>query len=162
MPFGADGGKGANYQGTSSFSFAALKKTTPERIKAQLRLIDYLSAPFGSKEAFTLTHGKKNVHYTGSGPNAALTSAGEQMINASALYRLGAGPQVLNTAVRIDEQLRQSHKWQVATQDMLLTNPVDGYYSPRRRPRSRRARRSTASATTTSWGARTWRRSSRA
>lgn len=130
VPFGADGGKGANYQGTSSFSFAALKKTTPERIRAQLRLIDYLSAPFGSKEAFTLTHGKKNVHHTGSGPNAALTSAGEQMINASALYRLGAGPQVLNTAVRIDEQLRQSHKWQVATQDMLLTNPVDGYYSP--------------------------------
>lgn len=130
VPFGADGGKGANYQGSSSFSFAALKKTSPERIQAQLRLLDYLSAPFGSKEAFTLTHGKKGVHYTGPSNDAVLTSAGEQMINASSLYRLGAGPQVLNTAVRIDEQLRQSHKWQVATQDMLLKNPVDGYYSP--------------------------------
>ncbi|MDR6171894.1 extracellular solute-binding protein [Curtobacterium sp. SORGH_AS_0776] len=130
VPFGADGGKGANYQGTSSFSFAALKKTTPARIRSQLRLLDYLSAPFGSREAFTLTHGKKNVHHTGSGPDAVLTKTGEQMINASSLYRLAAGPQVLNTAVRIDEQLRQSHAWQVATQDMLVKNPVDGFYSP--------------------------------
>lgn len=130
VPFGATGGPGANYQGTSSFSFAALKKTTPERIRAQLRLIDYLSAPFGSKEAFTLTHGEKGVHHTGSGPDATLTKAGEQTINASALYRLGAGPQVLNTAVRIDEQLRQSHQYQTKTQDMLVKNPVDGFYSP--------------------------------
>ncbi len=130
VPFGADGGKGANYQGTSSFSFTALKKTTDARIEEQLRILDYLSAPFGSKEAFTITHGKKNVHYTGNGPDAVLTDAGTQMINASSLYRLAAGPQVLNTAIRIDEQLWQSHKWQVATQDMLVKNPVDGFYSP--------------------------------
>lgn len=130
VPFGADGGKGANYQGTSSFSFTALKKTSASRIEEQLRILNYLAAPFGSKEAFTITHGKKDEHYTGSGADVALTSAGEQMINASSLYRLAAGPQVLNTAVRIDEQLRQSHKWQVATQDMLVKNPVDGFYSP--------------------------------
>ncbi|BBA99917.1 putative multiple sugar ABC transporter solute-binding protein [Actinacidiphila reveromycinica] len=129
VPFGADGGKGANYQGSSSFSFTALKKASPAKIKEQLRLLDYLAAPFGSKESFDLTHGEEGVHYTGSGANATLTKAGDTMVNASSLYRLAAGPQVLNLAIRMDEQLRRSHAWQVATQDMLVQNPVTGLYS---------------------------------
>jgi putative aldouronate transport system substrate-binding protein len=129
VPFGADGGKGGNYQGSSSFSFTALKKASPATIKEQLRLLNYLAAPFGSQEQFDLTHGKEGVHYTGSGASAALTKAGETMVNASSLYRLAAGPQVLNLAVRKDEQLRRSHEWQVGTQHMLVQNPATGLYS---------------------------------
>ncbi|WP_328468937.1 extracellular solute-binding protein [Streptomyces sp. NBC_00448] len=129
VPFGADGGKGANYQGSSSFSFTALKKAGASKIKEQLRILNYLAAPFGSKETFDLTHGKQGVHYTGSGADAALTKAGDTMVNASALYRLAAGPQVLNLAIRRDEQLRRSHEWQVATQHMLVQSPVTGLYS---------------------------------
>src|SRR5207248_7021513 len=42
----------------------ALKKSTPERTKELLRIMNWLAAPFGSEEDQLLTFGVKNVDYT--------------------------------------------------------------------------------------------------
>ncbi len=129
VPFNADGGPGINYQGSSSFAFSALRKASKTKVTDLLKVLDYLASPYGSQEYFKIRWGQEGVHYTLDGDTPTLTTAGESMVNASSLYRLTEGPQVLTSSKRIDEQLRRSHAWQTATQDMLLTNPVQNLYS---------------------------------
>ncbi|MFG3531099.1 extracellular solute-binding protein [Streptomyces sp. NPDC047917] len=130
VPFGSDGGKGANYQGTSSFGFTAFRKADRKKIEEQLGILDYLAAPYGSQEYFKIRNGKEGVHFTRDGDDVELTRAGRTTVEPSGLFRVTEGPQVLTNPIRIDEQLRRSHAWQVATQDMLVENPVQGLYSP--------------------------------
>ncbi|WP_420032042.1 extracellular solute-binding protein [Streptomyces sp. cg28] len=129
VPFGADGGKGANYQGPSSFGFTAMKKADKKKIEEQLAVLDYLAAPYGSQEYFKLRNGQDGVHFRRDGRDVELTKAGRTMVEPTTLFRIAEGPQVLTSTIRIDEQLRRSHAWQVASQDMLVQNPVQGLYS---------------------------------
>lgn len=145
VPFAADGGPGVIYQGSSMFGFTAIRKTDDaDRVDELLKILDYLAAPFGSAEQFTINHGEEGVHYTMEDGEAVLTDAGTAQVSPSSLYRLASGPQVLYSAIPIDEQLRRSHAFQEAAADMLLTSPVAGLYSE--------SASTTASATSTANG----------
>jgi len=130
VPFAADGGPGTIYQGTSSFSFTALKKADDDRLREQLRILNYLAAPFGSVENFTTTHGREGEHWTRTADGGSeLTEAGTAQVTPSSLYRLASGPQILYSNTPIEQQIRNSHGWQDASQTMLATSPVNGLYS---------------------------------
>jgi putative aldouronate transport system substrate-binding protein len=130
VPFSADGGPGTIYQGSSSFSFTALKKADDDRLREQLRILNYLAAPFGSVENFTTTHGREGEHWTRTADGGSeLTEAGQAQVTPSSLYRLASGPQVLYSNTPIEAQIRNSHRWQEASQTMLLESPVNGLYS---------------------------------
>jgi putative aldouronate transport system substrate-binding protein len=83
-PFPAqEGGKTFQYLGTGTLGATALKKAAPERIKEQLRILNYLAAPFGTQEDVLLSYGLPGVDYN-------LDSAGNPIVtdrgNADANY----------------------------------------------------------------------------
>ena len=59
-----DGGKRTHFLGPGFIATNAMKKTSPERIKELLRVMDYLAAPFGTQEDLLLQYGLPDVHYT--------------------------------------------------------------------------------------------------
>jgi putative aldouronate transport system substrate-binding protein len=59
-----DGGKLQHFVTGGHLWATALKKSTPERTQELLRMINWLSAPFGSAEDQLLTFGLKDVDYT--------------------------------------------------------------------------------------------------
>ncbi|ATG55827.1 hypothetical protein CFK41_14365 [Brachybacterium ginsengisoli] len=131
VPFAADGGPGIMYQGSSLFSFTALKKAEDDRLVDQLRILNYLAAPFGSEENFFLTYGTEGEHHTRGGDGSvSLTDDGTAQISPSAVSYLSAPPQVLFSAVPLEDRLTRDHTWQGATESMLLKSEVAGLYSP--------------------------------
>ena len=74
-----DGGKTAHFVTGGHLWASALKKSTPERTKELLRIMNWLAAPFGSAEDQLLTFGVKGVDYTiDDKGNPTLTPAGQQ------------------------------------------------------------------------------------
>ncbi|MFE5775337.1 extracellular solute-binding protein [Brachybacterium sp. NPDC056505] len=131
VPFAADGGAGIMYQGSSLFSFTALKKAEDDRLVEQLKILNYLAAPFGSEENFFLTYGTEGEHHTRAADGSvSLTEAGTAQITPSAVSYLSAPPQVLFSAVPLEDRLTRDHTWQSATESMLLKSAVAGLYSP--------------------------------
>jgi putative aldouronate transport system substrate-binding protein len=59
-----DGGKTQHFVTGGHLWATTLKKSTPERTKELLRILNWLAAPFGSAEDQLLTFGLKNVDYT--------------------------------------------------------------------------------------------------
>jgi putative aldouronate transport system substrate-binding protein len=59
-----DGGKLQHFVTGGHLWATALKKSTPERTKELLRIMNWLAAPFGSAEDQLLTFGLKDVDYT--------------------------------------------------------------------------------------------------
>jgi putative aldouronate transport system substrate-binding protein len=59
-----DGGKLSHYVTGGHLWATALKKSTPDRTKELLRIMNWLAAPFGSAEDQLLTFGLKDVDYT--------------------------------------------------------------------------------------------------
>ena len=63
-PFPAQpGGTAYQYLGTGTLGATALKKAPPERIKEQLRILNYLAAPFGTEEDMLLSYGVPSADY---------------------------------------------------------------------------------------------------
>jgi putative aldouronate transport system substrate-binding protein len=82
-PFAAhDGGKVQHFVTGGHLWATALKKATPERIKELLRIMNWLSAPFGSAEDQLLTFGVNGADYTlDSKGNPTLTPQGNTDAN---------------------------------------------------------------------------------
>jgi putative aldouronate transport system substrate-binding protein len=59
-----DGGKTSHFVTGGHLWATALKKSTPDRTKELLRIMNWLAAPFGSAEDQLLTFGLKDVDYT--------------------------------------------------------------------------------------------------
>ncbi len=65
MPsFGHDGKPGANILGPGNFGWVAIKKASPDRVKELLRVLNYLSAPFGSEEYMVTKFGVEGKDFT--------------------------------------------------------------------------------------------------
>jgi putative aldouronate transport system substrate-binding protein len=58
------GQKPTYYLGTGFVSMNVLKKNTPEKLKEQLRIMNWLAAPFGSQEDLLLSYGLEGSDYT--------------------------------------------------------------------------------------------------
>ncbi len=64
-PFAAhDGAKPVHYLGPGFLVTLAMKKAPPERLQELLRIVDWLTAPFGSAEDLLLTYGVPGVDHT--------------------------------------------------------------------------------------------------
>jgi putative aldouronate transport system substrate-binding protein len=58
------GGLAGVYQGNGVATLTGLKKANPDRIRALLKVMNYLAAPFGTSEYLMVTFGVKDVDYT--------------------------------------------------------------------------------------------------
>jgi putative aldouronate transport system substrate-binding protein len=64
-PFAATAGaKPAHFITGGTVAYNIVKKSSPERIKEILRIMNYLSAPFGTQEDLLLTYGLRDQDYT--------------------------------------------------------------------------------------------------
>jgi len=64
-PFSAStGAKPAQFISGGTVAYNIVKKSSPERIKEILRIMNYLAAPFGTQEDLLLTYGLRNQDYT--------------------------------------------------------------------------------------------------
>jgi putative aldouronate transport system substrate-binding protein len=79
---GHDGGKTAHFVTGGHLWATALKKSSPERTKELLRIMNWFAAPFGSAEDQLLTFGLKDVDYTlDDAGNPTLTPQGNNDAN---------------------------------------------------------------------------------
>ncbi len=77
-----DGGKTSHYVTGGHLWATALKKSTPERTRELLRIMNWLATPFGSAEDQLLTFGLKDVDYTlDANGNPTLTPQGNNDAN---------------------------------------------------------------------------------
>jgi putative aldouronate transport system substrate-binding protein len=63
QPFSHDGGKPMWHQFNAAIGVTAVKKSSPERTKELLRILNYLAAPFGSQESLLLEFGLEGTHF---------------------------------------------------------------------------------------------------
>lgn len=126
----AGGAKPGMERARGVFGYTVLKKAAPDRIKLILRVLDYLAAPFGTKE-YELTHyGIEGTHFTRDAQNSPIpTELGlvENTVNLPIKYLCDA-PQVLYLPGQPDA-VRRSHAWQVKIAPMLVRNPRFGLQS---------------------------------
>ncbi|MFK4265744.1 type 2 periplasmic-binding domain-containing protein [Streptomyces milbemycinicus] len=130
LPYGVDGTPGGIVAARRSFGYTVLKKAKKERIELLLRLLDYLAAPFGTKE-WELTHyGLEGVHFTRDKDGAPKTTKLGQVENANNLpfKYLAEGPQVLFVPGR-PEVVRALHAWQQKVVPVAIRNASYGLQS---------------------------------
>src|SRR5207244_4631539 len=64
-PFSAVAGeKPRHYISGGTVAYNLLKKGSPDRVREILRMLNYLSAPFGTQEDLLLTYGLRDQYYT--------------------------------------------------------------------------------------------------
>ncbi|MFG2640757.1 extracellular solute-binding protein [Streptomyces sp. NPDC048370] len=129
---------GASYNqwfGNGFFSYTALKKAPKERIELLLRVIDFLSAPFGSEEWELNNFGTEGTHFTrakgDNGPvQTELSVSGESKSTLPVNY-IGSGPQVIymGSFEGSVEATRRQHAWQQQIVPTGIRNPIVGLRS---------------------------------
>ena len=96
-PFAAhDGQKPTHYLNAAHLGATAIKKTTPERTKELLRILNWLAAPFGSREDLLLSYGVEGPDYV-LDPNGSpvLTKRGNPDANYLPFKYIAQRPSVL-------------------------------------------------------------------
>jgi putative aldouronate transport system substrate-binding protein len=132
LPFKAGNAKPSVAAGSGVFGYTVLKKAPAERIKMLLRVLDFLAAPFGSKE-YELSHfGVEGVHFTraadGTPKPTALWTGGENTTNFPIGY-LAEAPRVLFFSGVDAESVKRLHAWQTKAVPLAVKNPATGLIS---------------------------------
>jgi len=128
IPTWSGGGLAPWHLGSGSFSFTAFKKTDPDRVKLQLRVLDWLAAPFGTEEYFYRLFGREGREHTiDKDGNPAYTSSG--IIDTGLPIRyLTESPPVLYQPGRPQDADTQ-HAYQVDEIPHGIGNPITGLFS---------------------------------
>ena len=132
IPFGHDGKAKPVYDmGYGTVGFTPFKKTDEGRIRELLALMDYLSAPFGTKEYLQKNFGVEGQQYQlDAQQNPVLTKAGTQQAPGlvSALQIMNAPESVIfNPAY--PEDTKKIYATEQKLLEHAMRNPTAGTYS---------------------------------
>ncbi|MEU8505736.1 hypothetical protein AB0C40_13615 [Streptomyces brevispora] len=128
-PFAEDGGKAVYWQGGGAYAMTMLKKTSDKKkIDRFLRVLDYIAAPFGSRESFVMSYGAEGSDYTMKNGVPVLTTRGQREQDLGLAYIVG-GPQVLCNPQGAPGVDKQYHDWQQKAVPLLIQNPAAHLYS---------------------------------
>jgi len=130
LPYSVDGTPGGIVAARRSFGYTILKKAKKERIELLLRVLDYLAAPFGSKEWELVHYGVEGTHFTrGADGSPEPTGLGDVENNTNLpLKYLAEGPQVLFVP-GMPDAVRALHAWQRKTVPYAIRNASYGLQS---------------------------------
>ncbi|TLS47827.1 extracellular solute-binding protein [Streptomyces montanus] len=130
LPYSVDGTPGGVVAARRSFGYTILKKAKKERIQLLLRILDYLAAPFGTKEWELLHYGLEGPHFSrGKDGSPQPTKLGEvENITNLPFKYLAEGPQVLFVPGR-PEAVRALHAWQQKVVPLALRDASYGLQS---------------------------------
>jgi putative aldouronate transport system substrate-binding protein len=132
LPYKAGSGTPGVFAGRGEFGYTAFKKAPAERIQMLLRVLDFLAAPFGSKE-YELTHfGVEGTHFNrsaeGTPKSTALWTGGENNVNLPLGY-LAEAPRVLYFSGVDAESVTRLHTWETKVVPTATKNPASGLVS---------------------------------
>lgn len=123
-----DGGGLARHRlGNGTFGFAAITQTKPERVEEILRVLNFLSAPFGTAEYLLRRFGVRGIDYTVDGSDPVPTSTGLDEVRVPFSY-IAEAPGVMYLAGQPDVVKRQ-HEYQKAVVPTGKQNAAIGLYS---------------------------------
>jgi putative aldouronate transport system substrate-binding protein len=89
------GSKAVTWQGTPAFSFTAFKKAGAKRLKALLKLCDWIAAPFGTAEYLLRAYGVEGVDWTFKDGDPVPTTEGNAEVPGLSVRYIADSPQVL-------------------------------------------------------------------
>lgn len=132
MPsFGHDGSAKPTYwTGKGAYAITMLKQTSDEKkIDQFLKTMDWLCAPFGSKESFIVSYGEEGTDYEMRDGVAILTERGQREQDLGFAYIAGGAQVLVNPqgAPGVDAAI---HSWQTSVIPYLNEDPTAHYYSP--------------------------------
>lgn len=117
------------WQGPGVFGYVTFKKAESARIKLLLRVVDYLSAPFGTQEYELANYGVEGKHFTKEAGGIKLTDLYSQENNSLLPTKyIGVAPSVLYLP-GYPEAAKTVHDWQKATLPRSVRNPATGLRS---------------------------------
>jgi putative aldouronate transport system substrate-binding protein len=129
------GGTSGVFAGKGIFGYTVLKKAPTERIQMLLRVLDYLAAPFGTKE-YELTHfGVEGTHFVraadGTPKPTDLWTSSENNVTLPIGY-LAEAPRVLYFGGVDAESVKRVHTWETKVVPTAIKNPSNGLVSDTR------------------------------
>ncbi|MFD7770446.1 extracellular solute-binding protein [Streptomyces sp. NPDC059787] len=131
LPYSVDGTPGGIVAARRAFGYTILKKAKKERIELLLRILDYLAAPFGTKEWELVHYGLEGTHFTrGKDGSPQYTKLGEVENITNLPFRyLAEGPQVLFVP-GMPDAVRALHSWQQKVVPVAIRDASFGLQSP--------------------------------
>ncbi|WP_049574707.1 hypothetical protein [Streptomyces sp. SBT349] len=127
-PYATGAGAGPKlWSGPGWVNYTILKDAEPERIRLILRVLDYLAAPFGSREYEVVRFGVEGAHYTRDedGEIVLTDLADLENYNTLPLQYLSSPPLVAYNP-GFPEATRRQWQYQVDTSEFLVANPATG------------------------------------
>jgi putative aldouronate transport system substrate-binding protein len=130
-PFSATAGaKPAHFVSGGTVAYNIVKKSSPERIKEILRIMNYLAAPFGTQEDLLLTYGLRDQDYTlDAEGNPAPTPAGIQSSSYVPWQYVSHRPYVWYQA-DLPGYAQAAFEVEQVLVGVGVADPARGYHSP--------------------------------
>ncbi|MFF9017436.1 extracellular solute-binding protein [Streptomyces sp. NPDC014870] len=128
----AGAGRPTTWGGSGLFGYTVLKKAPAARIKMLLRVMDFLAAPFGSKERELFGFGIEGKHFTRDGSGAPVPTddgTGPGGPGSLALGYIASAPGVLYYAGFPAEVVTKIHQWQSKVAPNLILDATVGLKS---------------------------------
>jgi putative aldouronate transport system substrate-binding protein len=125
-----DGGKPNHFLNAAHLGATAIKKGSPERVKELLRVLNYLAAPFGSKEDMLLSYGVEGPDYAlDDRGNPVLTERGNPDANYLPFKYVAQRPSVLYLP-DIPDYTRELAAAEKLLIPIGVADPTVGFVSP--------------------------------
>lgn len=128
-PFLVDGGPAQQFSVIDTDFLTFIRKGEEGRVRECLRVLNYLSAPLGSKENFLRTFGPADTNHKIDNGRPTLTDRGEAESTALSLRFVAGGPDVLFAANGDRDMVKKLHTYQTNVAEQRLLNPVAGLYA---------------------------------
>jgi putative aldouronate transport system substrate-binding protein len=122
------GSKAVTWQQNPSFSFTAFKKASKSRIEELLKVVNWLSAPFGSAEYLQKTYGVEGVDWARQNGDVAQTQTGLNQSGGLSIGYVGSGPDVIYS-VGEAQATRDCHAFMKKSIPISVADPTTGLYS---------------------------------
>lgn len=122
VPQGFSGGPGVSALNAPSVRATLIAKNEPNRVKELLRIMDWLSAPFGTQEYLLKTFGVPEVDHTLEGSDPVLTNTG--IAETGMTLRLLGNPSIVTYAPGEPDVVKAIHGYGTAVQDIQVENPI--------------------------------------
>ncbi|MBP2411416.1 putative aldouronate transport system substrate-binding protein [Arthrobacter stackebrandtii] len=132
VPFSFDGKITPTYDmGYGTVGYTAFKKTDEKRIKEQLELINWLSAPFGTVEYLQKNFGWEGDDFTFDGDgNPILTEAGQKNLpGVVSALNIMSSPESVVFSPGFPEVTKYIHETEKKLLENAWRNPTNGSYS---------------------------------
>ncbi|MGI5151135.1 extracellular solute-binding protein [Plantactinospora sp. CA-294935] len=126
-PLHGGGGFAATWQAQATNNFTAFKKADEGRIRALLKVCNWLAAPFGTEEWLLRRYGVAGVHYRMEGGGPELTQAGVSQTVLGIRYIVDA-PDVIFVPGEA-EATRKSYEYQKSIIPTAVKDPTLGLFS---------------------------------